>query len=136
MLVALMEMDFAITVLFVILIFTCNVHPLHFGSPDEDKDSEYVCDICFVTMNNDNWLYYCAGCDFASHLYWATTSPEVRVFPKQHHPNPNPNSNRNSNVNEVMDMINSVNDDHERLIAAQIGAQIDARSRRAMLDLV
>ncbi|KAH0782404.1 hypothetical protein KY290_002002 [Solanum tuberosum] len=117
---------------------------LHFGSPDEDKDSKYVCDICFVTMSNDNWLYYCAGCDFASHLYCVITSPEVGVFPKQQHPNPNPNpnpsqnsnSNSNLNPNAAVEMINSVNDDHDRLIAAQIRAQIEARGRRAALDLI
>ncbi|WMV10928.1 hypothetical protein MTR67_004313 [Solanum verrucosum] len=116
---------------------------LHFGCPDEDKDSKYVCDICFVTMSNDNWLYYCAGCDFASHLYCAITNPEVGVFPKQQHPNPNPNpnsgqnsnSNSNLNPNAAVEMINSVNAAHERLIAAQIRAQIEARGRRAALDL-
>ncbi|XP_049376167.1 uncharacterized protein LOC125841152 [Solanum stenotomum] len=113
---------------------------LHFDSPDEDKDSKYVCDICFVTMSNDNWLYYCAGCDFASHLYCAITNPEVGVFPKQQHPNPNPsqnsNSNSNLNPNAAVEMINSVNAAHERLIAAQIRAQIAARGRQAALDII
>ncbi|XP_055817766.1 protein VACUOLELESS GAMETOPHYTES-like [Solanum dulcamara] len=112
---------------------------LHFGSPYEDKNMEYVCDMCNVIMNKDDWLYYCAACDFGSHLQCAITSLEVGVFPKQQRPipnsNPNQNTSLNSNANAAVEMINSVNDDHDRLIAAQIEAQIAARSRQAMLDL-
>ncbi|KAK4738343.1 hypothetical protein R3W88_002040 [Solanum pinnatisectum] len=102
--------------------------------------------MCNVIMNRDDWLYYCGGCDFGSHLHCAITSPEVGVFPKQQRPIPNSNSNPNpsqnsksswnSHANAVVEMINSVDDDHDRLIAAQIGAQIEARGRRAMLDLI
>ncbi|KAH0730971.1 hypothetical protein KY289_002159 [Solanum tuberosum] len=106
---------------------------IQYGYPE---DSEYVCDICSVMMNKDNWFYYCGGCDFASHFNCAIISPEVGVFPKQLQcPNPNSNPSRNSHANAAVEMINSVNDDHDRLIAAQIRAQIEARGRRAALDL-
>uniref|UniRef100_A0A3Q7EH10 DC1 domain-containing protein n=1 Tax=Solanum lycopersicum TaxID=4081 RepID=A0A3Q7EH10_SOLLC len=111
---------------------------LHFGSPYEDKNMEYVCDICNEIMNKNDWLYYCAGCDFGSHLRCAITSPEVGVFPEQHRPSPNPysNSNLNPNPNAAVEMINSVNAAHERLIAAQIRAQFAARGQEAALDLI
>ncbi|KAK4372224.1 hypothetical protein RND71_007608 [Anisodus tanguticus] len=113
---------------------------LHFGSPYDDKSIEYVCDMCNVIMNRDEWLYYCASCDFASHLKCAIISPEVGVFPKQQRPIPNsspnlnPNPSRNSNA--TLEMINAANEAHEQIIAAQIGAQIAARGREACLDLV
>nr|XP_025884735.1 uncharacterized protein LOC104647908 [Solanum lycopersicum] len=125
-----------------------NNHPhqleLNFGSPYKDKNSVYICDMCNVIMSRENWLYYCAGCDLASHLHCAITYPEVGVFPKQQRPipNPNPNPSQNSNsswnshANSVVEMINSVNDDHDRFMAAQIGAQIEARGRRAILDTI
>ncbi|KAH0730968.1 hypothetical protein KY289_002156 [Solanum tuberosum] len=117
---------------------------LNFDSPYEDKDSEYVCDICSEIMNKENWLYYCGGCDFASHLHCAITSPEVGVFTKQQRPipNPNPNSNSNSNPNPNrnpnarVEMINSANEAEEQIMAAQLRAQIAARGREACLDLV
>lgn len=89
-------------------------------------------------MNKNDWLYYCAGCDFGSHLRCAITSPEVGVFPEQHRPSPNPysNSNLNPNPNAAVEMINSVNAAHERLIAAQIRAQFAARGQEAALDLI
>ncbi|KAJ8565672.1 hypothetical protein K7X08_008248 [Anisodus acutangulus] len=98
---------------------------LHFGSPYEDKSMAYVCDICNVIMNKDNWLYYCASCDFGSHLK-CTISPEVGVFPKQQRPIPNPTVNT----------INAANEAHEQIIAAQLRAQIEARGREAALDLL
>lgn len=113
-----------------------NKHPhqlgLHFGSPYEDKNITYVCDMCNVIMNRDDWLYYCAACDFASHLHCGITSLEVGVFPTQHRPSPNPNSN----LNPAVEMINSVDNAHERLIAAQIRAQMAARGRENALDLI
>ncbi|KAG5627336.1 hypothetical protein H5410_012554 [Solanum commersonii] len=131
-----------------------NNHPhqleLHFGSPYEDKNIKYNCDMCKVIMNKDDWLYYCAGCDFGSHLRCAITNPEVGVFPKQQCPNPNSNSNPNPspspspsqnsnsnlNPNAAVEMINSVNAAHEQLIAAQIRAQFVARGQEAALDLI
>ncbi|XP_055817768.1 protein VACUOLELESS GAMETOPHYTES-like [Solanum dulcamara] len=117
---------------------------LHFGSPYEDKDIDYVCDICTEIMNKDDWLYYCAACDFASHLQCAIISPEVSVFPKQQrpipnsntNPNPNPNPTPNRNPNATLEMINSANEAHEQIMAAQISAQIAARGREACLDLI
>ncbi|XP_049368883.1 uncharacterized protein LOC125833738 [Solanum verrucosum] len=119
---------------------------LNFGSPYEDKDSEYVCDICTEIMNKENWLYYCGGCDFASHLQCVITSPEVGVFAKQQRPVPNPNSNSNSNPNPNpnpnrnpnarVEMINSANEADEQIMAAQLRAQIAARGREACLDLM
>nr|XP_016485423.1 PREDICTED: uncharacterized protein LOC107805842 [Nicotiana tabacum] len=102
---------------------------LFYGSPYEDKETVFACDICNAIMNKADWLYYCAECDFGTHLHCA--SPEDDVLPrsqKRQNPNPNPNS--------AVEMINSANDAHEQLIAAQIEAQIAARSRQAMLDLV
>ncbi|KAH0782411.1 hypothetical protein KY290_002009 [Solanum tuberosum] len=123
-----------------------NNHPhqleLHFGSPYEDKNSKYNCDMCKVIMNKDDWLYYCAGCDFGSHLRCAITNPEVCVFPKQQcpipnsNPNPSQNSNSNLNPNAAVEMINSVNAAHEQLIAAQIRAQFVALGQEAALDLI
>ncbi|XP_075095916.1 protein VACUOLELESS GAMETOPHYTES-like [Nicotiana tabacum] len=108
---------------------------LLFGSPYDDKDITYVCDICNVIMNRDSWLYYCAGCDFASHLQCAST-PEVGVFPIQQRSNPNRYRNTIPNPNATVEMINSVNDAHERLMAAQLESQIAARSRQAILDSI
>ncbi|XP_055814432.1 protein VACUOLELESS GAMETOPHYTES-like [Solanum dulcamara] len=102
---------------------------LCFGSPCEDKDILFVCDICNIIMDTDESLYYCADCDFGSHLYCA--SPDADALPRsQQRRNPNPIPNANSTV----EMINSINDAHERLIAAQIESQIAARARQAMLD--
>ncbi|OIT38177.1 PREDICTED: uncharacterized protein LOC109239753 [Nicotiana attenuata] len=109
-------------------------HPHHmeliFGSPYQDKNMDYICDICNVIMNRNSWLYYCTGCDFGSHLQCAI-SPEVGVFTTQQ-PRPNQNPNRNS----TMEMINAANEAHEQILAAQMSAQIAARGREACLDLV
>ncbi|XP_009587921.1 uncharacterized protein [Nicotiana tomentosiformis] len=100
---------------------------LFYGSPYEDKETVFACDICNAIMNKDDWLYYCAECDFGTHLHCA--SREDDVLPRsQQRQNPNPNS--------AVEMINSANDAHKQLIAAQIEAQIAARSRQVMLDLV
>ncbi|MCD7446821.1 hypothetical protein HAX54_016915 [Datura stramonium] len=105
---------------------------LCFGSPYEDKDTLFVCDICNIIMDTDESLYYCADCDFGSHLQCA--NPEADAFPKsQQRRNLNP---KYANANSTVEMINSVSDAHDRLIAAQIESQIAARSRQAMLDLV
>ncbi|KAJ8573526.1 hypothetical protein K7X08_010037 [Anisodus acutangulus] len=96
---------------------------IHFGSPYEDKNIEYNCDICTVIMNKDDWLYYCAECDFGSHLHCAILSPEVGVFPRQQGPNP------------AVETINAVNEAHEKIIAAQLRALTEARGREAALDL-
>ncbi|KAM3357825.1 hypothetical protein P3S68_020756 [Capsicum galapagoense] len=89
-------------------------------------------------MNKDDWLYYCADCDFGSHLQCAVTNPEVGVFPKQQRPVPNPNPNPvpNRNPNATLEMINAANEPHEQILAAQISAQIAARGREACLDLI
>ncbi|XP_018625001.2 protein VACUOLELESS GAMETOPHYTES-like [Nicotiana tomentosiformis] len=105
---------------------------LLFGSPYQDKNTEYVCDICNVIMNRESWLYYCAGCDFASHLQCAI-SPEVGVFPRQQRPSPSPHPN--PNPNPTVETINSVNEAHEQILAAQLRAQIEARGREAALDI-
>ncbi|XP_016459592.1 protein VACUOLELESS GAMETOPHYTES-like [Nicotiana tabacum] len=108
---------------------------LLFGSPFEDKNIVYSCDVCNVIMKTDDWLYYCAGCDFMSHLT-CTISPEVGVFPiQQPHPNPNPNQSPDPNTNSAVEMINAANEAHEQIIAAQIRARIEAQGRAAALSL-
>ncbi|MCD7446824.1 hypothetical protein HAX54_016918 [Datura stramonium] len=101
-LVVLLEMDFALAVLVVNLISTCNVRLVRVGSL---------------------WINTCINWGSTS---CAIISPEVGVFPRQQHPNPYP----------AVEMINSVSDAHERLIAAQLRAQIEARGREAALDLL
>lgn len=101
---------------------------LIFESPFDNKNTVFVCDICDDNVDLNCWFYYCAGCDFGMHLHCA--SPEADVFPKsQQHRN-------NINANSAVEMINSVNDDHDRLVAAQISAQIDARGRQNILDSI
>ncbi|TMW81269.1 hypothetical protein EJD97_010769 [Solanum chilense] len=109
---------------------------LCFGSPYEDKDTLFACDICNIVMDSDESLYYCADCDFVSHLHCA--SPDADVLPSSHprrNPNPNPKY-QIPNVNSSVEMINSVSDAHERLIAAQIESQIARRGRQAILDSI
>ncbi|KAH0730962.1 hypothetical protein KY289_002150 [Solanum tuberosum] len=107
---------------------------LCFGSPYEDKDTLFACDICNIIMDSDESLYYCADCDFGSHLHCA--SPDADVHPSSHqHRNPNPKY-QIRNVNSSVEMINSVSDAHERLIAAQIESQIARRGRQAILDSI
>ncbi|KAG5627342.1 hypothetical protein H5410_012560 [Solanum commersonii] len=105
---------------------------LCFGSPYEDKDTLFACDICNIIMDSDESLYYCADCDFGSHLHCA--SPDADVLPSSHqHPNP---KYQIPNVNSSVEMINSVSDARERLIAAQIESQIARRGRQAILDSI
>ncbi|XP_049376245.1 uncharacterized protein LOC125841208 [Solanum stenotomum] len=107
---------------------------LCFGSPYEDKDTLFACDICNIIMDSDESLYYCADCDFGSHLHCA--SPDADVLPSSHQRrNPNPKY-QIPNVNSSVEMINSVSDAHERLIAAQIESQIARRGRQAILDSI
>ncbi|PHU30692.1 hypothetical protein BC332_02785 [Capsicum chinense] len=71
---------------------------LCFGSPYEDKDIIFVCDICNIIMDSDESLYYCADCDFGTHLQCAS-------------PDPSPTSEQrrnNINANSAVEMINSV----------------------------
>ncbi|KAF3632329.1 putative furcatin hydrolase-like [Capsicum annuum] len=105
-------------------------HHLHelkliFESPFDDENTDFVCDLCQDKVDLNNWLYYCADCDFGAHIKCAS-------------PDPSPTSQQrrnNVNANWAVEMINSVSDDHDRLVAAQIESQIAARSRQAMLDL-
>ncbi|XP_060169028.1 uncharacterized protein LOC132599872 [Lycium barbarum] len=120
---------------------------LLFGSPYEDKDITFACDICNIIMDRAESLYYCADCDFGSHLQCACPD-SYDAFPTSqqstHNLNPNPYPtypNQNPkypilNPNPTVEMINSVNDAHEQLIAAQIESQIAARGRQAMLDSI
>lgn len=60
---------------------------LCFGSPYHDKDTLFACDLCNITMDTDESLYYCADCDFVLHLQCAF--PDAYVFPtSQQRPNP------------------------------------------------
>lgn len=52
---------------------TLREHPDHdlklrFGSPYEDKNTKYGCDLCCGEMLPTQWLYYCSDCDFAADL--------------------------------------------------------------------
>ncbi|OIT19890.1 PREDICTED: eukaryotic translation initiation factor 5B-like [Nicotiana attenuata] len=43
---------------------------LIFGSPfdDEDENTIFVCDLCHGKTDQNYWLYYCADCDFGTHI--------------------------------------------------------------------
>ncbi|XP_060169029.1 protein VACUOLELESS GAMETOPHYTES-like [Lycium barbarum] len=105
---------------------------LIFGSPYQDKDIEYFCDICDAVMNKDNWLYYCADCDFGAHLQCA--SPELVVYlgsqPINQNPNPIPNAN------STLEMINSVNEANQQVFEAQVATRMMAQLGQDMLESV
>ncbi|KAK4372223.1 hypothetical protein RND71_007607 [Anisodus tanguticus] len=103
------------------------------GSPYEDTDAVFACDICNIVMHRDEWLYYCANCDFVSHLPCACPEADADALPTSQQRNLNRNY---PNANSTVAMINAVSDAHEQLIAAQIGSQIAARSRQAILDSI
>ncbi|MCD7446822.1 hypothetical protein HAX54_016916 [Datura stramonium] len=103
---------------------------LIFGSPYEDKNTEYVCDVCDAVMNRDNWLYYCADCDFGAHVQCA--SPELVVYPGSQLTNSNPNPNANS----ALEMINSVNETSEHFFEYQLASRMAARLGEDMLESV
>ncbi|KAH0726171.1 hypothetical protein KY285_001881 [Solanum tuberosum] len=100
------------------------LHPLTLHQIPSYASGSYICNACGSVGNG--FCFNCAGCEFDIHLQFG-------VFPKQLQ---RPNPSRNSHATAAVEMINSVNDDHDRLITAQIAAQIDARGRRAMLDLI
>ncbi|KAH0730967.1 hypothetical protein KY289_002155 [Solanum tuberosum] len=98
---------------------------LIFGSPYQDKDHiKYVCDVCDAVMNKDNWLYYCADCDFAAHLQCA--SPELNVYPGSRSINPNANS--------ALEMINSVNEISDNFFEYQLASRMATRLGEEMMD--
>jgi len=133
--VDLLATDSALAVPVASLISTCNV-PLvrvhfsststhiNFGSPYQDKDIKYVCDICDAVMNKDNWLYYCADCDFGAHLQCA--SPELVVYLGSRSINPNANS--------ALEMINSVNEISDNFFEYQLASRMATRLGEEMMD--
>ncbi|XP_016457840.1 uncharacterized protein LOC107781618 [Nicotiana tabacum] len=51
---------------------------LTFGSPfdDEDENTIFVCDLCHGKTDHNYWLYYCAGCDFGTHIECYVNKPK------------------------------------------------------------
>ncbi|XP_049399758.1 uncharacterized protein LOC125863777 [Solanum stenotomum] len=59
---------------------------LIFESPyddDADENTVFVCDVCHDNADLNNWLYYCADCDFGTHLKCAISKSVRQQEPKQ-----------------------------------------------------
>ncbi|KAM3323311.1 hypothetical protein P3S67_004462 [Capsicum chacoense] len=83
-------------------------------------------------MNKDNWLYYCADCDFGAHLQCA--SPELVVYPRSRLINSNSNQNSNPNANSALEMINAVNETSDHFFEYQLASRMAAQLGEEMLD--
>lgn len=57
-----------------------DAHPhelkLTFESPYDDEKVSFVCDVCGSVADRHQWVYYCAECDFGTHLECATAAIE------------------------------------------------------------
>ncbi|KAK6804147.1 hypothetical protein RDI58_001931 [Solanum bulbocastanum] len=59
---------------------------LIFESPcddDTDENTVFVCDVCHNNADLNNWLYYCADCDFGTHLECANSKSVRQQEPKK-----------------------------------------------------
>ncbi|KAH0726168.1 hypothetical protein KY285_001876 [Solanum tuberosum] len=59
---------------------------LIFESPyddDAEENTVFVCDVCHDNADLNNWLYYCADCDFGTHLKCAISKSVRQQEPKQ-----------------------------------------------------
>ncbi|CAK9144776.1 unnamed protein product [Ilex paraguariensis] len=44
------------------------IFDLNQQTPFNDKNVVFGCDVCGVAVDKRQWVYYCAGCDFGTHL--------------------------------------------------------------------
>ncbi|KAK4738344.1 hypothetical protein R3W88_002041 [Solanum pinnatisectum] len=44
---------------------------------DEDESSIFICDLCNGKVEENSWLYYCADCDFGTHIECSSISKYV-----------------------------------------------------------
>ncbi|KAI5647701.1 hypothetical protein M9H77_33706 [Catharanthus roseus] len=92
----------------------------------------FICDVCHFVMNNQ-WLYYCQGCHFGTHLECAIPMPwthkleeaVIRGTPASN--SQRRNQTRIPEVETVMKM-------NEQLFGAQIISRIQARGLQAALE--
>ncbi|KAI5647698.1 hypothetical protein M9H77_33703 [Catharanthus roseus] len=90
---------------------------------------EFICDVCRSVMNNQ-WLYYCQGCDFGTHLECAIPKPWNHNLEEA-----GIGETSTGGIPEV-EAIWKMNELQEQICAAQMAARIQARGRQNALDLL
>ncbi|CAA2966718.1 Hypothetical predicted protein [Olea europaea subsp. europaea] len=106
---------------------------LLFVSPYEDQNVAFECDECHGIANRDNWVYYCARCDFGMHSNCTTgnvTGKEAANSSQSGH------EHLMDSVSRQVEDIQAFNEAQETLAAARLAAKINARGRKAILDMI
>ncbi|CAI9769416.1 unnamed protein product [Fraxinus pennsylvanica] len=106
---------------------------LLFVSPYKDQNVAFVCDECHGIANRDNWVYYCAHCDFGMHSNCTTgnvTGKDAASSSQSGH------EHLMDSVTRQVEDIQAFNEAQERLAAATLEAKMNARGRKAILDMI
>ncbi|GAA0183861.1 hypothetical protein LIER_31202 [Lithospermum erythrorhizon] len=97
---------------------------LFLTSPYNNSNSGFQCDFCHGMKEGHLWSYYCQECDFGTHVGCAMKFKETTNY----------GTHSSSTMSEI-ERLKAISRDKEELDAAILEAKIDAKGRRAALDL-